>query len=232
MIDISRVGVSSESGRIYTRFKEDLLSVFEGYETEVDETLDTLKIYLNDSKTMYLICEYIDNHTLNLTLRYSGGNATIINYNGYDNLFDYHMIKFDNGVIGLSRLCGYRNIGDPHPYANNYGYITIFFANCTNVATGESEMTVFDVDNSDRDNATGYNMRADKSQVRDWINFAYSTDNVINSAMTVIVPAYGHSRPLTTDKLWLKLQSQQQFGEIVLGGKKYMSCCTFCVPLE
>lgn len=223
MIDISRVGV--QASRFFEQYKTDLRTAFDGYETDDDN------IYLNTAKTMYINLTKNDND-IKFVLWYNGLSFEVFNTNDSSNLFDYHIIKFDNGVVGLSKISNYYNSSDPHPFASNYGFVTVFFAECQNLATGENEITMFETGDNNRDVANYYNMRSEQSQGRDYVSFAHSTDNVTNSAMTVIAPAFGYARPLTTDKLWLKIKSQQQFGEIVLGGKKYMSCGTFCVPLE
>lgn len=225
MIDISRVGVSQS--KIFDTYKEDLLTVFEGYETYENN------IYLNADKTMYLTLEKDENYdTPSVTLWYNGNGISIEGSAVYS-FYSYHFIKFDNGVIAWSKVGAYEDISQPTPYATNYGYVTRFLTDCENIATQETEKSVLiTAGDSTIDNNNIYRLRAEKGREADFVRFASVGDDVINSAMTVIVPVYGHSRPLTTDKLWLKLQSQQQFGEIVLGGKKYMSCGTFCVPLE
>lgn len=227
MIDISRVTLPKDT--MYDIYKSDLLNVFSDYTTE--ETDGNTLIYINDDKSLLIDLSKGSENTPILKFRY-GGNSGItsertIERNPSQANYNYKMVKFDNGVVGFSAL-GMNNDAE---YATNYGMLQYYVLDFNNIVTGESVKAIVRGDDK-KDEGCGYTFFTGINTSENLIRFADSNSKPSFSAMTVLAPIYAHTLPLTSDKMWVKLRSQQQFGEIVLSDKKYMSCGTFCVPLE
>ena len=223
MISREQHGIRSTSSTFNTQWVNDLKAVFgnENVTTSNGVTTVTIGDGLSIKSTFSP-----QSATYSTSVRlYYGSNLEIATSSSSDYMA-YRLIKFDNGVVASAG-----NL-DAHTNAKR---LVWFFADCTNAATSATQTVAFKATASDStspDKSYYYTVYTGDSSGEIATNYANVGTDVINAPMTILTPAFVRSLPLISDKVWIKMQSQEQYGEITLNGEQYLSCATFCVPLE
>lgn len=232
MIIREQHGIMSTSSAFNTQWVNDLKAIFgnENVTTESSVTTVTLTDGLSIKSTYSS-----QSATYSTTVRlYYGGTNTTIATSSSTAYMAYRLIKFDNGVIAFTGFQTAANAGDLDAHTNSKRLVW-FFADCTAVNTSATQTVAFKATASDStspDKTYYYTVYTGDSTGEITTNYATTGTDVINAPMTILTPAFVRSLPLISDKLWLKMQSQEQYGEIILNSNQYLSCATFAVPLE
>lgn len=231
MISREQHGIMSTSGAFNTQWIADLKAIFgnENVTTANSVTTVTLADGLSIKST-----HNTQSATYSTTVRlYYGGTNLTIATSSSTNYMAYRLIKFDNGAIAFTGFQTAANAADLDAHTSPKRLIW-FIADCTNTATSATQTAVFKATASDStspDKAYYYTIYTGDSTGEITTNYAAAGTDVINAPMTILTPTFVRSLPLISDKLWLKMQSQEQYGEIVMNDNSYLSCATFCVPL-
>lgn len=232
MIEREQHGIMSTSGAFNTQWVADLKAIFgnENVTTENNVTTVTLADGLSIKSTY---STQSATHSTTVKLYYSSANLTIATSSS-TNYMAYRLVKFDNNIVAFTGFQTAANAAalDAHTNAKR---LVWFFADCTNVNTSATQTTVFKATASDSDTpdkTNYYTVYTGDSSGEFVTNYASTGTDVINAPVTILTPAFVRSLPLISDRLWLKMQSQEQYGEITLNNEQYLSCATFCVPLE
>lgn len=229
MISREQHGIMSTSSAFNTQWVNDLKAVFgtENVTTENSVTTVTIGDGLSIKSTYNS-----QSATYSTTVKlYYGSNITIATSS--TNYMAYRLVKFDNGVIAFTGFQTAANAADLDAHTNAKRLVW-FFASCTNVNTSATQTAAFKATASDStspDNSYYYTVYMGDSAGEITTSYANVGTDVINAPMTILTPAFVRSFPLISDKLWIKMQSQEQYGEITLNNEQYLSCATFCVPL-
>jgi hypothetical protein len=232
MIEREQHGIKSISNAFNTQWINDLKAVFgtENVTTANNVTTVTIADGLSIKSTF---SPQSATYSTTVRLHYGGTNLTIATSSS-SNYMAYRLIKFDNGVTAFTGFQTAANAGDLDAHTNSKRLIW-FFADCTNVSTSATQTVAFKATASDStspDNSYYYTVYTGDSSGEIVTNYANVGTDVINAPMTILTPAFVRSLPLISDKLWIKMQSQEQYNTITMNGDQYLSCATFCVPLE
>lgn len=230
MISREQHGIMSTSTAFNTQWIADLKAIFgnENVSTANNVTTVTLADGLS-IKSTYSTQSASYSTTVKL---YYGSNITIATSSS-TSYMAYRLVKFDNGVIAFTGFQTAANAADLDAHTNPKRLIW-FIADCTNTATSATQTVAFKATASDStspDKTNYYTVYTGDSSGEFITNYASVGTDVINAPMTILTPVFIRSVPLITEKIYLKMQSQEQYGEIVMNDNSYLSCATFCVPL-
>lgn len=232
MIEREQHGIMSMSNTFNTQWVIDLKAIFGNENVTTANSITTVTIGDGLSlKSTYN--SQSDTYSTTVKLYYGGTNIAIATSSS-SNYMAYRLIKFDNGVIAFTGFQTAANAADLDAHTNAKRLVW-FFAECTNVNTSAAQTVAFKATASDSispDKSYNYTVYTGDSSGEITTNYANVGTDVINAPMTILTPAFVRSLPLISDKLWIKMQSQEQYGEITLNNEQYLSCATFCVPLE
>lgn len=232
MISREQHGIRSTSSTFNTQWVNDLKAIFGNENVITANGVTTVTIGDGLSIKSTYSAQSLT-YSTDVRLHYGGTNTTIATSSS-TNYMAYRLIKFDNGVIAFTGFQTAANAGDLDAHTNAKR-LAWSFADCTNAATSATQTVAFKATASDStspDNSYYYTVYMGDSDGKITTNYANVGTDVINAPMTILTPAFVRSLPLISDRLWLKMQSQEQYGEITLNNEKYLSCATFCVPLE
>lgn len=232
MIEREQHGIMSTSSAFNTQWVNDLKAIFgnENVTTENNVTTVTIGDGLSIKSTY---SSQSATYSTTVRLYYGGTNLTIATSSS-TNYMAYRLVKFDNGVIAFTGFQTAANAADLDAHTNAKRLVW-FFADCTNAATSATQTVAFKATASDStspDNSYYYTVYTGDSSGEIVTNYANAGTDVINAPMTILTPAFVRSLPLISGKLWIKMQSQEQYGAITLNNDQYLSCATFAIPLE
>ena len=232
MISREQHGIMSTSGAFNTQWVSDLTAIF-GNENVTTENSVTTVALADGLSIKSIYSSQSATYSTTVRLYYGGTNLTIATSSS-TNYMAYRVIKFDNGVVAFTGFQTAANAADldAHTNANR---LVWFIGDCTNLSTNATQTAAFKAtanDSTSPDKSYYYTIYMGDSAGEITTNYAAAGTDVINAPVTILTPAFVRSLPLISDKLWLKMQSQEQYGEIVMNDNSYLSCATFCVPLE
>lgn len=232
MISREQHGIKSTSSAFNTQWVNDLKAIFgnENVITANGVTTVTIGDGLSIKSTFN---PQSGTYSTTVRLYYGGTNITIATSSSSDYMA-YRLVKLDNGVIAFTGFQKAANAADLDAHTSPKRLIW-FIADCTNVNTSATQTAVFKATASDSDTpdkTNYYTVYTGDSSGEFITNYATTGTDVINAPMTILTPAFVRSVPLITEKIYLKMQSQEQYGEIVMNDNSYLSCATFCIPLE
>ena len=232
MIEREQHGIKSISGAFNTQWVSDLTAIFGSENVTTANGVTTVTIGDGLSiKSTYT--SHSDTYSTTVRLYYGGTNTTIATSSSTAYMA-YRLIKFDNGVIAFTGFQTAANAADLDAHTSPKRLVW-FFADCTNVNTSATQTAIFKATASDSDTpdkTNYYTVYTGDSNGEFVANYADAGTDVVNAPMTILTPTFVRSLPLISDKLWLKMQSQEQYGEITLNNEQYLSCATFAIPLE
>lgn len=231
MISREQHGIKSISSAFNTQWVNDLKAIFgnENVITENGITTVTIGDGLSIKSTFN---PQSGTYSTTVRLYYGGTNITIATSSSSDYMA-YRLVKLDNGVIAFTGFQTAANAGDLDAHTNSKRLIW-FIADCTNVNTSATQTAVFKATASDSDTpdkTSYYTVYTGDSTGEITTNYASAGTDIVNAPVTILTPAFVRSVPLITEKIYLKMQSQEQYGEITLNSDRYLSCATFAVPL-
>lgn len=231
MIEREQHGIKSISSVFNTQWVSDLTAIFGSENVTTANGVTTVTIGDGLSiKSTYSP----QSATYSTTVRlYYGSNLEIATSSSSDYMA-YRLIKFDNGVIAFTGFQKAATAGNLDAHTNAKRLVW-FFADCTNVNTSATRTAAFKATASDStspDNSYYYTVYTGDSSGEITTSYASAGTDVINAPMTILTPTFVRSLPLISDKLWLKMQSQEQYGGMTLNDVQYLSCATFAIPLE
>lgn len=232
MIEREQHGTKATSSAFNTQWVNDLKAIF-GNENVITSDFVTTVTIGDGLSIKSTSSSQSATYSTTVRLHYGGTNTTIATSSS-SNYMAYRLIKFDNGVIAFTGFQTAANAGDLDAHTNAKRLVW-FFADCTNAATSATQTVAFKATASDStspDKSYYYTVYMGDSSGEIATNYANVGTDVINAPMTILTPAFVRSLPLISDKLWLKMQSQEQYNTITMNGTQYLSCATFCVPLE
>ena len=232
MIERSQHGIKKGTA-FNTQWISDLTDIFGS--DNVSTSGDTTTVTLTDvqGEMLELRSTYSDNVT-SVKLYYGGSNIEITGNNN-DNWLAYRLVKFDNGVIAFTSYQNNSNASnlDAHENAKRLSW---FVCTCTNLSDNSQTKAVFKATagvSNDRPDSESYYRSYIGSSSSELVT--YYSDNggsIVNAPIMILQPAFVRSLPLVTEQIFIKTQSTEQYDEIVMNSKNYLSCATFCVPLE
>lgn len=232
MIEREQHGIKSISSAFNTQWINDLKAIFGNENVITANNVTTVALADGLSiKSKHSVQSLT--YSTTVTLYYGGTNLTIATSSSSDYMA-YRLIKFDNGVVAFTGFQKAANAADLDAHTSTKRLVW-FFTDCTNAATSATQTVAFKATASDStspDKSYYYTVYTGDSSGEIATNYANVGTDVINAPMTILTPAFVRSLPLISDKVWIKMQSQEQYGEITLNGEQYLSCATFCVPLE
>ena len=231
MISREQHGIMSTSSAFNTQWVNDLKAIFgtENVTTENNVTTVTIGDGLSIKSTYNTQSA---THSTTVKLYYGSSNVTIATSNS-TNYMAYRLVKFDNGVVAFTGFQTAANAANLDAHTNAKRLVW-FFTDCTNVTTSATQTVAFKATASDStspDKSYNYTVYTGDSAGEITTNYANVGTDVINAPMTILTPVFVRSLPLVSDKLWIKMQSQEQYGEVVLNDSHYLSCATFAIPL-
>lgn len=232
MISREQHGIMSTSSTFNTQWIADLKAIF-GTENVTTESSVTTVALADGLSIKSTYSSQSATYSTMVRLYYGSTNLTIATSSS-TNYMAYRLIKFDNGVIAFTGFQTAANAADLDAHTNSKRLVW-FFADCTNVNTSATQTAVFKATASDSDTpdkTNYYTVYTGDSNGEFITNYASAGTDVINAPMTILTPAFVRSLSLISDKLWLKMQSQEQYGQMTLNNEQYLSCATFAVPLE
>ena len=231
MIIREQHGIRSTSGTFNTQWVNDLKAVFgtENVTTANDVTTVTIGDGLS-IKSTYSTQSASYNTTVRL---YYGSTNITIATSSSTNYMAYRLIKFDNGVVAFTGFQTAANAADLDAHTNAKRLVW-FIGNCTNLNTNTTQTVVFQAagSGSDPDKTTFFTAYVGDTNAGLTATYAGTGTNVIDAPIMVLTPAFVRSLPLICANLWLKIQSTSQYNTITINNERYLSCATFCVPLE
>ena len=231
MIERSQHGVKKGTA-FNTQWISDLTDIFGSENVSTSGDMTTVTLTDVQGETLEIQSVYSNNVTT-VKLYYGASNIEITGNNN-DNWLAYRLVKFDNGVIAFTPFQGNSNASDldAHESAKRLGW---FVCTCTNLSDNSQTTAVFrttaDVYSGSPDSVNYYRSYIGSSSSELTTNYSNNGSNVVNAPIMILQPAFVRSLPLVTEQIFLKTQSTEQYGEIVLNNKNYLSCATFCVPL-
>lgn len=232
MIEREQHGIRSTSSAFNTQWVNDLKAIFGSENVTTTSGVTTVTIGDGLSIKSKYITQSLT-YSTTVTLYYGSTNLTIATSSSSDYMA-YRLIRFDNGAVAFTGFQTAANAADLDAHTNAKRLVWLF-ADCANVNTSATQTAAFKATASDStspDNSYYYTVYMGDSNGEIVTNYASAGTDVINAPMTILTPAFVRSLPLISDKLWLKMQSQEQYGEITLNNERYLSCATFAVPLE
>lgn len=231
MIEREQHGIMSTSSAFNTQWVSDLKAIFGNENVITANGVTTVALADGLSIKSKYITQSLT-YSTTVTLYYGDTNLTIATSSSSDYMA-YRLIKCDNGVVAFTGFQKAANAGDLDAHTNAKRLVW-FFADCTNAATSATQTVAFKATASDStspDKSYYYTVYMGDSSGEIATNYANAGTDVVNSPITILTPVFVRSLPLISNKLWLKMQSQEQYGEITLNNEQYLSCATFCVPL-
>lgn len=232
MISREQHGIMSTSNAFNTQWVADLKAIFGNENVTTTNGVTTVTIGDGLSIKSTYSAQSLT-YSTTVTLYYGSTNLTIATSSS-SNYMAYRLIKFDNGVIAFTGFQTAANAADLDAHTNAKRLIW-FFADCTNAVTSATQTVAFKATASDStspDKSYYYTVYTGDSSGEIATNYASAGTDVINAPVTILTPAFVRSVPLITEKIYLKMQSQEQYNTITMNGNQYLSCATFCVPLE
>ena len=230
MISRSQFGVSRGTA-FNAQWKSDMAAIF-GAENVSTSGSVTTAVIGDGLEIQSTYSSQIETTTVRL---YYGSSTLIIGTTNYpDNEYAYRIVKFDNGVIAFSGFQNAANNADGLDAHLNPKRLVYFICDADDVTQTETTVKAFFKAEGSGIDPDGVNYYTGYIGTTNGVVAAYYNsyaENVINSPMTILIPAFIRSMPYITECLYLKMQSQGQYGEIVLNGTRYLSCASFCVPL-
>lgn len=232
MIEREQHGIKSISSAFNTQWINDLKAIFGNENVSTANSVTTVTLADGLSiKSTYSVQSLTYSTTVTL---YNGGTTTTVATSSSSDYMAYRLIKFDNGVIAFTGFQKAATAADLDAHTNAKRLVWLI-GDCTNLNTNTTQTVAFKATASDStspDKSYYYTVYTGDSAGEITTNYAAAGTDVINAPMTILTPAFVRSLPLISDKLWIKMQSQEQYGEMTLNNKQYLSCATFCVPLE
>lgn len=231
MISREQHGIMSTSSAFNTQWVADLKAIFGNENVTTTNGVTTVTIGDGLSIKSTYITQSLT-YSTTVTLYYGNTNLTMATSSSSDYMA-YRLIKFDNGAVAFTGFQKAANAGNLDAHTNAKRLVW-FFTDCTNAVTSATQTVAFKATASDSDTpdkSCYYTVYTGDSAGVITTNYAAAGTDVINAPMTILTPTFVRSLPLISDKLWLKMQSQEQYGEITLNSDQYLSCATFCVPL-
>lgn len=232
MIEREQHGIKSISSAFNTQWVSDLTAIFGSENVTTANGVTTVTIGDGLSiRSTYSAQSLTYNTTV--TLYYGNTNLTVATSSSSDYMA-YRLIKFDNGAVAFTGFQKAANAAglDAHTNAKR---LVWFFTDCTNVSTSATQTVAFKATASDStspDKTNYYTVYTGDSAGVITTNYAEAGTDVINAPVTILTPAFVRSLSLISDRLWLKMQSQEQYNTITMNGDQYLSCATFAIPLE
>ena len=231
MIEREQHGIKSISSAFNTQWINDLKAIFGNENVITANNITTVTI----GDGLLLKSTYsTQSSTYSTAVRLYYGSNLEIATSSSSNYMAYRLIKFDNGVIAFTGFQTAANAADLDAHTNAKRLVW-FFADCTNAATSATQTVAFKAaasDSTSPDKSYYYTVYTGDSSGEIVTSYANVGTDVINAPMTILTPAFVRSLPLISDKVWIKMQSQEQYNTITMNGDQYLSCATFCVPLE
>lgn len=212
---------SLKYNQVSSFYISDLKEMFNDYEIEnVDEDSEDIKIYLNEDKDFYLYTKTYGavNGTVQLNIM-CGGNSYSFSNSTSNNSYaaSYKMIRVDDTII-LSDFTAAQGTQSP---PTSDGNLKLFVSKAVNVIDNTEHIIVLQANND----ATSYKF-SDMHTVRESSQtMAFGT----SAAMTRAVPAFSYQYPLRCTNVYQKLQSQAQYGKMLLNGRSFISGSCFAV---
>lgn len=231
MISREQHGIMSTSSVFNTQWVADLKAIFgtENVTTENSVTTVALADGLSIKST-----HNTQSATYSTTVRlYYGGTNLTIATSSSTSYMAYRLVKFDNGTVGFTGFQTAANAADLDAHTNAKRLVW-FIGNCTNLNTNTTQTVVFQAagSGSDPDSTTSFTAYVGDTNAGLTATYAAAGADVANAPIMVLTPAFVRSLPLICANLWLKIQSTSQYNTITINGDQYLSCATFCVPLE
>ena len=231
MIERSQHGIKKGTA-FNAQWISDLTDIFGS--DNVSTSGDTTTVNLTDVQgETFNIQSVYSNNVTTVKLYYGTSNIEITSNNN-DNWLAYRLVKFDNGAIAFTPFQNSSNASnlDAHESAKRLSW---FVCTCTNLSDNSQTKAVFKATagvSDDRPDSESYYRSYIGSSSSELVT--YYSDNggsIVNAPIMILQPAFVRSMPLVTEQIFIKTQSTEQYDEIVMNSKNYLSCATFCVPL-
>lgn len=232
MIERSQHGVKKGSA-FNTQWISDLTDIFGS--SAVSTSGDTTTVNLTDVQGETLEIQSVYSNDVTTVRLYYGASNIEITSSNTDYWIAYRLVKFDNGVIAFTPFQNSSNASslDAHESAKRLSW---FICTCTNLSDNSQTKAVFKATAgvySDRpDSESYYRSYIGSSSSELTTNYSDNGGSVVGAPIMILQPSFVRSMPLVTEQIFIKTQSTEQYDEIVLNNKNYLSCATFCVPLE
>ena len=214
-----------------TQWISDLTEIFGSGNVTTENNVTTVNLTSTQGET-FNIQSVFSNDITTVTLHYGTTTAEITDSNT-SNWIAYRLIKFDNGVIAFSgfQMASAAENLDAHTNAKR---LVWFVCNVTNIITSATTKAIFKALGTSEDPDSVIYYQSYIATVNSVIPtfFNEGGQNVVNAPITILSPVYIRSLPLIATGIWLKTQSTGAYNVTEMGNKTYLSCATFCVPLE
>lgn len=231
MISREQHGIKSISATFNTQWVNDLKAIF-GTENVTTENFVTTVTIGDGLSIKSTYSTQSASYSTTVQLYYGSTNLTIATSSSA-NYMAYRLVKFDNGVIAFTGFQTATSAADLDAHTNAKRLVW-FIGNCTNLNTNTTQTVVFQAagSGSDPDSTTSFTAYVGDTNAGLTATYAAAGADVANAPIMVLTPAFVRSLPLICGNLWLKIQSTSQYNTITINGNRYLSCATFCVPLE
>ena len=231
MIERSQHGVKKGTA-FNTQWISNLTDIFGSGNVTTENNVTTVNLTSTQGETFNIQSVY-SNDVTTVRLYYGTSNIEITGNNN-DNWLAYRLVRFDNGAIAFTPFQNSSNASnlDAHESAKRLSW---FVCTCTNLSDNSQTKAVFKatagVSDDRPDSESYYRSYIGSTSSELTTNYSDSGGNVVGAPIMILQPAFVRSMPLVTEQIFIKTQSTEQYDEIVMNSKNYLSCATFCVPL-
>lgn len=210
---------------LYNQYVADLKSMFDGFEMEEVEG-ESFTLYVTDSKNVKIVVTSNNAYYIYVKECCNNYERTITYANGSYTHASYAMFKSENGFAMSQTVAA----NSSYNAVFSWQHLAWFIGSGVDLSNGSScrgiVTTANDYNGDDRD--TLY-MATDLHNTVEELNSSYSLFQGASGSMMVMIPMNSYIVPFRFDGIYLKLQSQGQYGRLIAGDKKIISGTDLCL---
>ena len=162
-----------------------------------------------------------------LITEYCNDDSRVITHAENNNYAAYRMVKSDFGIAMSTTQYIKYSISDAQ---SDWKHLSWFIGKGKNIDTDKQCMGLVTTnDNYNGDGRHGLFMATDLHHRIEIIESTVSLFQGTSAAMPVLTNMFSYMYPFEFDDVYIKLQSQGQYGKLLIGNEKFVSGTDFCL---
>ena len=210
---------------LYNQYVSDLKTIFSEFETEEVEN-ESFTVYITKSKNVKIV---VSNGGANSGIEikeYCNDDSRTITWTGNLSFAFYRMVKSEFG-IAMSSTIDKSNASEAH---SDWEQLSWFIGKGINTDTNEPCMGLVTTENQyNGDGRHSLFLATDLHNQIEKIDASVSLFQGTSAAMPVLTNMFSYMYPFEFDDVYIKLQSQGQYGKMLIENEKFISGTDFCL---
>lgn len=209
---------------LYNQYVADLKTVFSDFETEEVEN-ESFTVYITESKNVKFVVTKSSVGGVDIN-EYCNDDSRRITWTGNNSFASYRMVKSEFGIAMSSTL----DTSSASNAQTDWKRLSWFIGRGINTDTDTSCMGLVTTENAyDGDGRHSLFMATDLHHRIEKIDAAVSLFQGTSAAMPVLTNMFSYMYPFEFDDVYIKLQSQGQYGKLLIENEKFVLGTDFCL---